>query len=62
MTDLPETSRYHWSVLFIDSKNGDFFGTRQPLKLRKHDTYAPILIVEIGGEKLQKIFLRRDEV
>ena len=33
MSDLSETNRYNWSVLYVDSKNGDFWGTRQPLKL-----------------------------
>lgn len=35
MSELDNTSRYNWSVEYIDSKNGDFFGTRQPLNLRE---------------------------
>ena len=35
MSDLDVTSRYNWSVEYIDPKNGDFFETRQPLKLRE---------------------------
>lgn len=36
MSDLQSTSRYNWSVFYVDKKNGDFLGTRQPLKLREH--------------------------
>lgn len=36
MGDLDISSRYNWSVYYIDPKNGDFYGTRQPLNLRKH--------------------------
>ena len=41
MNELPETSRYNWSVYYQDNRNGDFYGTRQPVKLREHpsDTY-----------------------
>ncbi len=35
MKDLPETSRYNWSVYYQDSANGDFWGTRQPVKLKE---------------------------
>ena len=38
MSELSASSRYNWSVLYIDRKNGDFYGTRQPLRLREHDT------------------------
>jgi len=31
-------SRYDYSVLYVDEKNGDFYGTRQPLKLREHES------------------------
>ncbi|MBR0258488.1 MAG: LysM peptidoglycan-binding domain-containing protein [Synergistaceae bacterium] len=37
-------SRYDWSVLYVDAKNGDFYGTRQPLRLREHssDTFHTV--------------------
>ena len=38
MSDLPDTSRYNWSALYVDEDNGDFFGTRQPLRLREHES------------------------
>lgn len=38
MSDLRATSRYNWSVYYIDSKNGDFYGTRQPLRLPRHNS------------------------
>ena len=38
MADISETSRYNWSALYVDNKSGDFYGTRQPLKLREHDS------------------------
>ena len=38
MSEIRSTSRYNWSVFYIDSKNGDFYGTRQPLRLGKHKT------------------------
>ena len=55
MIELPETSRYHWSVLFIDSKNGDFFGTRQPLKLREHDTDFFHVVTEADCKRIDLI-------
>ena len=36
MSDLDPTSRYNLSVLYQDRDNGDFWGTRQPLRLREH--------------------------
>ena len=35
---IDATSRYNYSVLYRDKKGGDFWGTRQPLRLRKHRT------------------------
>ncbi len=35
MSELDVTSRYNWSVYYVDPKGGDFYGTRQPLKLRE---------------------------
>lgn len=38
MSELDNTSRHQWSVYYIDAENGDFYGTRQPLKLREHSS------------------------
>lgn len=36
MSELDPTSRYNFSVLYLDKKNGDFWGTRQLVKLPPH--------------------------
>ena len=38
MSKLDSTSRYNYSTLYLDKNNGDFFGTRQALRLRPHKT------------------------
>ncbi len=55
MSDLSETSRYNWSVLYVDSKNGDFFGTRQPLKLREHETDSYHVVSEADSKRIDLI-------
>lgn len=55
MTDLAETSRYHWSVLYLDSKNGDYFGTRQPLKLREHSTDMFHVVTDADSKRIDLI-------
>ena len=58
MSDLPETSRYNWSVLYRDAVNGDFFGTRQPLKLRVHDSDLFHVVTEADCKRIDLIAWR----
>ena len=55
MSDLPAESRYNWSVLYIDSKNGDFFGTRQPLKLRQHESDSFYVVTDSDSKRIDLI-------
>ena len=55
MSDLPSSSRYNWSVLYVDEKNGDFFGTRQPLKLREHETDTYHVITDADSKRIDLI-------
>ena len=58
MSDLPDTSRYNWSVLYRDAVNGDFFGTRQPLKLRVHDSDLFHVVTEADCKRIDLIAWR----
>lgn len=55
MSDLSETSRYNWSVLYVDSRNGDFWGTRQPLKLREHDSDSFYVVTDADSKRIDLI-------
>ncbi len=55
MSDLSETSRYNWSVFYIDSKNGDFFGTRQPLKLKEHTSDLFHRVTDVDSKRIDLI-------
>ena len=55
MSDLPDTSRYNWSVLYQDSRNGDFYGTRQPLKLREHDSDMFHVVTDADSKRIDLI-------
>ena len=55
MSDLSETSRYNWSVLYVDSKNGDFWGTRQPLKLREHVSDSFHVVTDADSKRIDLI-------
>ena len=54
MSELSETSRYNWSVYYID-KNGDFYGTRQPLKLKEHSTDLFHVVTEADSKRIDLI-------
>ena len=58
MSDLSVNSRYNWSVLYLDSKNGDFYGTRQPLKLPKHKTDMYHQVTEADSRRIDLIAWR----
>ncbi len=55
MSNLSETSRYNWSVLYVDSRNGDFFGTRQPLKLKGHDSDSFHVVTDMDSKRIDLI-------
>ena len=55
MSDLSETSRYNWSVLYVDSRNGDFWGTRQPLKLREHVSDSFHVVTDADSKRIDLI-------
>ena len=55
MSDLSETSRCNWSVLYVDSRNGDFWGTRQPLKLREHDSDTFHVVTDADSKRIDLI-------
>ena len=38
MAELAVTSRYNYAVLYADKETGGFFGTRQPINLKKHSS------------------------
>ena len=58
MSDLSETSRYNWSVLYVDSRNGDFWGTRQPLKLREHDSDTFHVVTDADSKRIDLIAMK----
>ena len=58
MSDLAVTSRYHLSVLYLDPKNGDFWGTRQPLKLRKHPSDLFHQVTDADNKRIDLIAWR----
>jgi len=49
MSELKSSSRYNWSALYLDSKNGDFFGTRQPLNLREDPSDMFHIVAEFNN-------------
>jgi len=55
VSELSINSRYNWSVLYLDSKNGDFYGTRQPLKLAKHKTDMYHQVTEADSRRIDLI-------
>lgn len=55
MSDLSETSRYNWSVLYVDSRNGDFWGTRQPLRLREHNSDSFHVVTDADSKRIDLI-------
>ena len=58
MSELSNSSRYNWSVRYIDSKNGDFFGTRQPLKLREHSSDLFHVVTDADSKRIDLIAWR----
>ena len=58
MSELSNSSRYNWSVRYIDSKNGDFFGTRQPLKLREHPSDLFHVVTDADSKRIDLIAWR----
>ncbi len=48
-------SRYDYSVLYDDEKNGDFYGTRQPLKLREHESDMFHVVTEADCRRIDLI-------
>ncbi len=55
MSELSETSRYNWSVLYQDSRNGDFWGTRQPLKLLEHESDTFHVVTDADSKRIDLI-------
>ena len=55
MANLSETSRYNWSVLYVDNKNGDFWSTRQPLKLREHESDSFHVVTDADSKRIDLI-------
>ena len=55
MGELSSSSRYNWSVYYIDSKNGDFYGTRQPLKLRKDSSDLFHVVTDADSKRIDLI-------
>ena len=51
---MKDSSRYNWSVWYAD-KNGDFFGTRQPLKLREHETDFFHVVTDTDSKRIDLI-------
>ena len=51
---MKDSSRYNWSVWYVD-KNGDFLGTRQPLKLREHETDFFHVVTDIDSKRIDLI-------
>ena len=58
MSSLDTTSRYNYSVLYLDKKNGDFFGTRQPLRLRPHKTDLFHQVTDADSKRIDLIAWR----
>lgn len=55
MSELSASSRYNWSVLYANSKKGDFFGTRQPLKLREHSSDIFYTVTDADSKRIDLI-------
>ena len=55
MSELSASSRYNWSVLYVDSKNGDFYGTRQPLRLREDETDLFHTVTDADSKRIDLI-------
>ena len=58
MSELDATSRYNYSVLYLDKKNGDFYGTRQPLRLRSHSSDVFHQVTDADNKRLDLIAWR----
>ena len=55
MSELSSSSRYNWSVLYHDNKNGDFYGTRQPLKLREDESDLFHIVTDADSKRIDLI-------
>ena len=55
MSELSSSSRYNWSVFYYDSKNGNFYGTRQPLKLKEHSTDLFHIVTDADSRRIDLI-------
>jgi len=55
MSELKSSSRYNWSALYLDSKNGDFFGTRQPLNLREDPSDMFHIVTDADSKRIDLI-------
>ncbi len=55
MSEIDPTSRYNFAVLYLDKKNGSFYGTRQPLNLRQHPTDLFFQVTDASCKRLDLI-------
>ncbi len=57
MSELDATSRYNFASLYQD-KNGDYFGTRQLVQLRPHDSDQFHQVTEADSKRIELIAWR----
>ena len=55
MSGLDPTSRHNFSTLYLDKKNGDYYGTRQPINLRDHPTDMFHQVTEADSKRIEMI-------
>ena len=55
MSELDATSRYQFSARYLDKKNGDFFGTRQLVRLPQHPTDLFHQVTEADSKRIDLI-------
>ena len=55
MSELDATSRYQFAARYLDKKNGDFFGTRQLVKLPPYPTDLFHQVTEADSKRIDLI-------
>ena len=55
MAELAVTSRYNYAVLYADKETGGFFGTRQPINLKKHSSDLFFQVTDATNKRLDLI-------
>jgi len=55
---IDPTSRYNYSVLYRDKRGGDFWGTRQPIRLKRHSSDSYHQVTDADSKRIDLIAWR----